>query len=67
MFNKIYDFKKNKWVKDRDELKNNELDKFRKFFKDSVLTKVVQRYQNQIPDSLLWVGKPSQIDIKPLR
>jgi hypothetical protein len=63
----IYDFKKNKWVKDQDELENNELEKFREFFKDSVLTKVVNRYQHQIPDSLLWVGKPGQIEIKPLR
>jgi hypothetical protein len=63
----IYDFKKGKWVTDRDSLKNDELGKFRKFFKDSVLTKVVLRYKNKIPDSLLFIGKPDTIIIKPLK
>jgi len=62
----IYDFNKKHWITDRDSLKNNELEKFRIFFKDSVLTKVVQRYKNKIPDSLLFVGKPDTIILKPL-
>lgn len=63
----IYDFKKGHWVTDRDSLKNEELEKFKIFFRDSVLTKVVQRYKNEIPDSLLFVGKPDTITIKPLK
>ena len=63
----IYDFKKGHWIKDRDSLKNNELEKFKIFFKDSVLTKVVQRYKNKIPDSLLFVDNPNIINIKPLK
>lgn len=62
----IYDFKQKKWLKNRDELKNNELEKFRIFFKDSVLTKVVARYNNKVPDSLLFTGKSKNIEIKPL-
>lgn len=63
----IYDFKQQKWITDQDELKNNELEKFRIFFKDSVLTKVINRYKNKIPDSLLFVGKSRIAEIKPLR
>ena len=63
----IYDFKKRHWVTDRDSLKNNELQKFKIFFRDSVLTKVVQRYKNEIPDSLLFVDKPDTITIEPLK
>jgi len=63
----VYDFKKGHWITDRDDLKNNELEKFKIFFKDSVLTKVVQRYKNEIPDSLLFIGKPDTITIKPLQ
>ena len=63
----IYDFKKGHWVTDRDSLKNNELEKFKLFFKDSVLEKVVQRYKNKIPDSLLFVDRPDTITIKPLQ
>jgi len=62
----IYDFKKRKWVTDRDSLKSDELEKFRLFFKDSVLTKVVEQFRNKIPDSLLFVGKPGNIELKPL-
>jgi hypothetical protein len=63
----IYDFKKGHWVRDRDSLKNNELEKFKTFFKDSVLTKVVQRFKDKVPDSLLFVGKQDTIIIKPLK
>ena len=63
----IYDFKKGHWVRDRDSLKNNELQNFKLFFKDSVLTKVVQQYKNKIPDSLLFVGRPDTITIKPVQ
>ena len=63
----IYDFKKGRWVTDRDNLKNYELEKFKTFFKDSVLTKVVQRFKDKVPDSLLFVGKPDTIIIKPLK
>jgi hypothetical protein len=51
----IYDFKKAKWVKDRDSLQNGELDKFQRFFEDSILTKVVDRYRTKVPDSLVFV------------
>jgi hypothetical protein len=63
----IYDFKKGQWVTERDSLKNGELEKFQQFFKDSVLTKVVQQNKNQIPDSLLFVSKSDDITIKPLK
>lgn len=62
----IYDFKKHKWIKDRDDLKNDELNKFKKFFIDSVLVKVVRKYQNKVPDSLLFVNPSKDITIKPL-
>ena len=63
----IYDFNKNNWVTDRDSLKNRELEKFQIFFKDSVLTKVVERYKGKIADSLLFVGKHDSIFIKLLQ
>jgi hypothetical protein len=63
----LYDFKKEEWIKDRDSLKNNELEKFRLFFKDSILTKVVRLYKNKIPDSLLFIGRPDTIILKPLK
>jgi hypothetical protein len=63
----LYDFKKKHWVTDRDNLKNDELEKFQSFFKDSVLTKVVKRYKNKMPDSLLFISKPDTIIIKPLK
>jgi hypothetical protein len=63
----IYDFKKGHWVTDRDSLNNNELEKFKIFFSDSVLTKVVQRYKNTVPDSLLFVDKSGTIAVKPLK
>lgn len=62
----LFDFHKQKWVKYRDSLKNNELDKFNRFFRDSVLTKVVERYKNKIPDSLLFIGRPDTLILKPL-
>lgn len=62
----IYDFKKRSWIKERDSLKNNQLENFRIFFKNNVLTKTVQQYKNKIPDSLLFIGKQNIITIKPL-
>jgi hypothetical protein len=56
-----------RWVTDRDSLKNGELNKFELFFRDSVLKKVVAAYRYQVPDSLLFIGKPDTIIIKPLQ
>jgi hypothetical protein len=61
----IYDFKKGHWVKEIDSLKNDELGKFRVFFRDTVLAKVVKQYEGKIPDSLLFIGKPDTVFIKP--
>ena len=63
----IYDFKKGYWITNKDSLKNGELKNFELFFKNTVLTKVVQRYKNKIPDSLLFVGKSDAIEIKLLK
>ncbi len=63
----IYDFKKKRWVTDRDSLTNGELEKFKLFFRDSVLAKTVQYYKNKIPDSLLFVEKSRLIAITPLK
>ena len=63
----LYDFEVKRWVRDKDELKNNELEKFKLFFKDSVLLKVVQLYKNKVPDKLLFVSKPDSIVIKQLK
>lgn len=63
----IYDFNKKQWITDRDSLLNGELDKFKLFFKDSVLSKVVKSFNGKIPDSLLFVDKTTSIVIKPLK
>lgn len=63
----IYDFKKEKWITERDSLKNNELENFRLFFKDSVLKRVIHQYQNKIPDSLLFTVRTDTIGLKPLK
>lgn len=61
----IYDLKKKKWITSRDSLTNGELEKFKLFFRDSILEKAVERYKNKIPDSLLFIGKPDTIIFKP--
>ena len=63
----IYDFKKRYWITSKDSLKNDELEKFKRFFTDSVLRKTVQQYKNNIPDSLLFIDKIDTITIKPLK
>jgi hypothetical protein len=62
----IYDFKKAKWVQDKDSLQNGELDKFRLYFERSVLTNVVNRYTGKVPDSLLFIDGKNIIEIKLL-
>jgi len=63
----IYDFKKGRWIKNRDSLTNNEFIKFETFFRDSILLKTIQHYKDKVPDSLLFIGKDRQITIKPLK
>ena len=60
----IYDFKKRQWIVERDSLANGEFEKFKTFFKDSVLTKVIKEYKNKIPDSLLFIDNPDNIIFK---
>jgi hypothetical protein len=63
----IYDFKKKNWITNKDSLKNGEIEKFNMFFKDTILIKTAQHYKNKIPDSLLFIGKPDTVFIKPLK
>lgn len=63
----IYSFKKETWITDKDSLQNNELDKFKLFFRDSVLINTVEHYRNKIPDSVIFIGKSNEIKIKELK
>lgn len=63
----LYDFKKRKWIKDRDSLNNGELEKFKMFFKDSVMNKVVQEYKGKVVDTILFVKNTHLIDILELQ
>ena len=61
----IFDLKKRKWITVRDSLKNNEFEKFKIFFRDSVLMEVVNEYKNKMPDSLLFLEHLDTIIYKP--
>jgi len=62
----VYDFKKGKWITLRDSLTNNELNKFKHFFEDSIMAKTVKLFKNNVPDSLLFIGVPDTIAISTL-
>lgn len=63
----VYDFNKGVWIKDSDSISAQRIEVFKSFFKDSVLKKVVQSYQNKVPDSLLFIGKPDEIVVKSVK
>ncbi len=67
ILNSIFDFKKQKWLLNRDSLNNNELEKFKIFFRDTVLLKVARLYKNKLPDSLLFLGKPDIVEFLPIQ
>lgn len=63
----IYDFGKHSWVTQRDSLKDDELSKFKLFFKEKILLQTVEEYEHQVPDKILFVNKSKEeIEIKTL-
>ncbi|MDF2191688.1 hypothetical protein [Paraflavitalea sp. CAU 1676] len=63
----LYDFKKGMWVRDQDSLQHGELDRFKVFFRDSVLANTVKAYVGSVPDSILYVDSSRQLKIEALR
>jgi hypothetical protein len=63
----IYDFKRQKWIKDIGNLKESEWESFKDFFKNSILNMTVNRYKGHVPDSFLFIDKSQVISIKELR
>ena len=62
----IYDFNKRKWITSMDSLTNNELNKFKLFFEDSVMAKTIRIFKNNVPDSLLYARTTKIIRLKSL-
>ena len=67
ILNSIYDFKKRHWIIERDSITNGELEKFKTFFKDTILTKVINDYKDKIPESLLFIDKRDTIFFKTVK
>lgn len=61
----VYSFENNIWISNRKNLLDNDLQKFYKFFRDSVMVKTVDLYRDKISDSVLFIDENIQIKIKP--
>jgi hypothetical protein len=62
----IYDFKKMRWVLDRDSLQDNELGKFKRFMEATVMPSVLGKYQGRIQDSFLFIDHSRSVSLTPL-
>jgi len=62
----LYDFNRHEWIRTRQRLQNDELSKFKLFFRDSVLKATVNRYKDIVPDTLLFVSKKHIATIEEL-